>query len=82
VPLHAVPYKWVSHAVGGISRATADTAAFRPDESVTVQFTGTASTYPSRSFSQASRSLEPRPYTSSPATQANRTRAGAGYRSS
>jgi hypothetical protein len=41
----------------GISRATADTAAFRPDESVTVQFTGTASTYPSRSFSQASRSL-------------------------
>jgi hypothetical protein len=50
--LHAVPYKWVSHAVCGISRATADTAAFRLDESVTVQFTGTASTYPSRSFSQ------------------------------
>jgi len=51
--------------------ATADTGAFRPDGSVTVKFTGTASTYPLPACSQASRSLELRPYTSSPAIQAN-----------
>jgi hypothetical protein len=40
-------------------------------------FTGTASTYPFRSFSHASRSLELRPYTSSPATHADGTPAPA-----
>ena len=42
-----------------------------------MKFTGTASTYPFRSFSHASRSLELRPYTSSPATHANGTPAPA-----
>ncbi len=36
-----------------------------------VKFTGTANTYPFPAFSQAWRSLELRPYTSSAATQAN-----------
>ena len=44
---------------------------------MTVKFTGTANTYPFRSFSHTSRSLELRPYTSSPATHANGTPAPA-----
>ena len=67
------PHERVSHAVAGISRATAATVLLRPDESVTVKFTGTANTYPLTSFSQAWRSFELRPYTSSAATQANGT---------
>jgi hypothetical protein len=43
----------------------------RPEGSLTWKFTGTASTYPLPAFSQASRSLELRPYTSSAAAQAN-----------
>jgi phosphoglycolate phosphatase-like HAD superfamily hydrolase len=35
------PHERVSHAVTGISRATAATAVFRPDGRVTVKFTGT-----------------------------------------
>jgi len=63
--------------VAGISRVTAAAVAFRPDGRVTVKFTGTASTYPFPAFSQASRSLELRPYTSSAAAQANGTPAPA-----
>ena len=44
---------------------------------MTVKFTGTVTTYPFWSFSQAWRSLELRPYTSSAATQANGTPAPA-----
>jgi hypothetical protein len=44
---------------------------------VTVKFTGTTSTYPFRAFSQASRNLALRPYTSSAVTQANGTPASA-----
>ena len=52
------PHERVSHAAAGTSRATAATAVFRPDGRVTVEFTGTATTYPFLSFSHASRSLE------------------------
>jgi hypothetical protein len=48
-----------------------DNYATHKTPSVTVKFTGTASTYPLPACSQASRSLELRPYTSSPATHAN-----------
>jgi hypothetical protein len=64
------PHERVSHAVDGISRAAAATAVFGPEGRVTVKFTGTASTYPFRAFSQASRNLALRPYTSSAVTQA------------
>jgi hypothetical protein len=49
----------------------------RPEASLTGKFTGTASTYPLRAFSQARRSLPLRPQISSPATQRNGTPARA-----
>jgi hypothetical protein len=60
-------------AAAGITRATADTAGLRPDRSETRKVTGTATTYPFPAYSQASRSLALRPYTSSAAAQANGT---------
>ncbi len=71
------PHERVSHAAAGTIAATEDTAALRPEASLTAKFTGIASTYPLPAFSQACRSLPLRPYTSSPATQENSTRARA-----
>jgi hypothetical protein len=55
------PHERVSHAASGTIAATAAAAALRPDGSVTVKFTGTASTYPFQASSHACRSFELRP---------------------